>query len=335
MEAQSEATQKGKTDFCPEMTRKMGSMIDSAQKIAIISHRSPDGDTLGAALGLRQILRNRGKNVENICGDPIPTAFRYLPDSHLIFSDFSPKDFDLIIAVDAATAAQTGFDVRNPEIFSDTFPRLLNIDHHISNEFFGNENLIDAHASSTTIVLYKMAKVLGWQISPDAATALMNGLMTDTGSLQHSNATPEALRTAARFLALGADLARIRKNVFRTTPVPTLKLWGEVLQRVSIDSAGVVSSTVRESDFSKTGADPKDISGAVDYLNMIPEAQYSLLLTEREGRVKGSFRTQREDVNVSEIASRFGGGGHVKAAGFTRSGRLVVEQKFRIISATK
>lgn len=313
------------------MAEKMGAMIDAAQKIAILSHRSPDGDTLGAALGLRQVLQNQGKSITNICGDPIPTAFRYLPESHLIFSDFFPKNFDLIIAVDAATAAQTGFDKSNPEIFSDAFPKLINIDHHISNEFFGNENLVDASAASTTVVLYKMAKVLGWRISPDAATAFMNGLMTDTGSLQHSNATPETFRVAARFLALGADLAKIRKNVFQTTPVATLRLWGEVLQRVSIDSTGVVSSMVRESDFSKTGADHKDIAGAVDYLNMVPEAQYSLLLTEREGRVKGSFRTQRDDVNVSEIAGRFGGGGHVKAAGFTRQGRLVVEQKFRII----
>ncbi len=321
----------GKTIFCNEKGQKIGFLIASAHKIAIISHRSPDGDTLGAGLGLRQILKNQGKMVENICGDPIPIAFRYLPESDVFRPDFSPNDFDLIITVDAATAAQTGFDQTHPEIFAEGKPLLLNIDHHISNEFFGNENLIDADSASTTMIILKMAKLLGWRISPDAATALLNGLMTDTGSFQHSNTTPEVLRAAARFLSLGADLPKIRKNVFRTNPVSTLKLWGEVLQRTSLDSGGVVTSVVRESDFVKTGADPKDISGAVDYLNMVPTAKYSLLLTERSGKVKGSFRTQRDDVNVSEIAGQFGGGGHVKAAGFTRTGRLVVEQKFRIL----
>lgn len=331
MKSVQEEVKKGKTDFCPVMTQKIGKLIDAANAIAIISHRSPDGDTIGAGLGLRHILKKKGKTIVNICGDPIPTAFRYLPEAYEMRTDFDPFDFDLLIVVDAATSAQTGFHETKPEIFTSEIPELVNIDHHISNEFFGDENLVDAKAASTTIVLFKMAKLLGWHISPDAATCLMNGLMTDTGSLQHSNATPETFRAAAKFLALGADLVNIRKNVFHTTPVPTLRLWGEVMERISLDSTGVVTSVVRESDFAKTGADPKDIAGAINYLNMVPDAKYSLLLTERGGKVKGSFRTQRDDVNVSDIASRFGGGGHIKAAGFTHSGRLVVEQKFRII----
>ena len=111
-----------------------------------------------------------------------------------------------------------------------------------------------------------------------------------------------------------------------------MKLWGEILQRVEKDSNGVVTATVTEKDFYKTKADPKDASGAIDYLNMVPGARYALLLTERDGKVKGSFRTQRDDVNVSDIAGRLGGGGHIKAAGFTAPGHLQVERRFRIVT---
>jgi phosphoesterase RecJ-like protein len=197
---------------------------------------------------------------------------------------------------------------------------------------FGAVNLVDADACSTTAVIWKMCDQLGWKISPDAATCLLNGLMTDTGSLQHSNSTPEAFRIAAKLLAAGAELDKIRKYVFRSTPVPTLKLWGEILNRIDIDDNKIVTSTVYERDFEKTGADPKDIAGAIDYLNMIPEATYSMLLTDMNGKVKGSIRTQNDDVDASAIAGNFGGGGHVKAAGFTVPGKLHIERRFKIIS---
>lgn len=324
------AEEQGKI-FSEEISLQIGEMITAAQRIAIISHRSPDGDTSGSGLALREMLKDSGKYIENICVDELPSSFKYMPGVQYYVHDFNIQDFDLIVAVDAAAKHQTGFHEMKPELFEGTVP-FINIDHHISNQMFGTVNLVDAYACSTTAVLWKIFKVLKWPVSPDAATCLLNGLMTDTGSLQHSNSTPESFRIAAQILAAGADLPSIRKHVFRTTPLETMKLWGEVMQRIDIDNEGVVTSTVNEKDFVKTGADPKDASGAIDYLNMVPEAQYALLLTERGGVVKGSFRTQRDDVNVSDIAGKMGGGGHIKAAGFTASGKLQVERKFRVLS---
>jgi len=318
--------------FQESVAREIGAMIDSAQKIVLISHRNPDGDTSGSGLAMRLILEERGKQVTNVCVDPLPTSFRYMPNAALFEQEFSPVDFDLIITVDAAVKQQTGLHEILPELF-DGSVSLINIDHHISNTLFGTVNLVEADACSTTAVLWKMLDVLGWHVSSKAATCLLNGLMTDTGSLQHSNATPESFRIAARMLAAGANLQKIRKNVFQTTPLSTLRLWGRILNRMTMNDQGVVVSTVQEEDFAVTGADPKDTAGVIDYLNMVPRAKYSLLLTERKGVVKGSFRTQRDDVNVSDIAGNFGGGGHVKAAGFTKSGRLEVDPRFRIVSA--
>lgn len=320
--------------FDDRVADEIGQSISRSRRIALISHRSPDGDTLGAGLGMRAVLQKRGLEVTNVCVDPIPMSFRYLPGASFFERDFRPRDYDLIIAVDAAARHQTGMHETKPELFAGELP-LVNIDHHISNELFGTANLVESTAASTTIVLVKLFDHLGWPIGPDAATCLLNGLLTDTGSLQHSNATPEAFRMASRMLAAGADLGKIRKNVFATTPIPTLKLLGRILERVEINAEKIVTSTVSDHDFASTGADPKDASNAIDYLNMVPEAKYALLLTERAGKVKGSFRTQRDEVNVSEIAGRFGGGGHVKAAGFTVPGRLQVERRFRIIPESK
>jgi phosphoesterase RecJ-like protein len=320
--------------FSLDAVKKIEETIFRAKKIAIISHRSPDGDTIGSGLGLREILLRKGKYVKNICVDSIPTSFLYLPEASCFERSFVFDSFDLFITVDTAAKHQTGIEELYPKIFSGDVP-LINIDHHISNEMFGTVSLVDAMASSTTVLLWKMFRTLGWEVSSNMATCLLNGLMTDTGSFQHSSTSPESLRIAAKMLSAGADLGGIRKNVFRTTPVSTLKLWGEILNRVDINSENIVVSVVREIDFEKTGANQKDISGAIDYLNMVPEAEYSLLLTERDGKVKGSLRTQQDAVNVSDIAGNFGGGGHVRAAGFTVSGRLHMERRFTIISEQK
>ncbi len=320
--------------FDAQNAKHVGKMITAAQRIAIISHRGPDGDTTGSGLGLRDILKRQGKFVENICIDPIPVSFRFLPDVSLYKTDFDPRNFDVTIAVDAAARHQTGFHDIKPELFSGEFP-FINIDHHISNEQFGTVNFIDAEACSTTAVLYKLCEQMQWKISPHAATCLLNGILTDTGSLQHSNSTPESFRIAAKLLAAGADLQSIRKYVFQSTPVPTLRLWGRILERIEMNSQKIVSSTVTERDFLVTGADPKDASGAIDFLNMVPNAKYAMLLTERGGRVKGSLRTQQDDVNVSDIAGKFGGGGHIKAAGFSVPGQLQVERRFKIIKEQK
>lgn len=323
--------EKNPLTFCAQTAVHIGGMIHAAEKIAIISHRNPDGDTSGAGLGLRDVLLRMGKFVVNICADPLPTSFQYMPDASSYVQHIDPRQFDLVITVDAATKAQTGFYETCPELFSGEIP-LINIDHHVSNEIFGTLNLVVADACSTTAVLWEIFRVLGWSVSPDAATCLLNGVMTDTGSLQHSNTTPKTYRIAAKMLAAGASLHKIRQNVFKSTPVSTLKLWGRILDRMEIDHENVVVSSVSDEDFEKTGADPKDASGVIDYLNMVPQAKYALLLTDRAGRVKGSFRTHREDVNVSRIAGSFGGGGHVKAAGFSMPGQLKIEKRFRIIS---
>jgi phosphoesterase RecJ-like protein len=139
------------------------------------------------------------------------------------------------------------------------------------------------------------------------------------------------MRIAGRLLAKGANLGSISKEIFNTTKVSTMRLWGRVLRNITKTADGVTMSVVTKKDFSDTGADYSEMSGVVDYVNSVPNSEYSVILTEREGKVKGSLRTLREEVDVAEIAAGYGGGGHTKAAGFTIPGQLQKEIRYKVV----
>ena len=177
----NDSTPPASHSYNAEVAEEINRRITGANRIALISHRSPDGDTVGANLGLRQILLAQGKKVDSICVDPMPSAFRFLPGITKFKQELSPSSYDLIITVDAATAAQTGFDEQYPQLFGDN-SNLINLDHHISNTLFAGINLVAADEASSASLIWIMAQQLGWSVNSDAATCLLNGLMTDTGS---------------------------------------------------------------------------------------------------------------------------------------------------------
>ena len=307
--------------------QKIYEKIISAQKIGIISHQNPDGDCLGSQLGLAEFLISQEKKVKTFCCDPAPDSFCFLPGSEKIFNNLD-LNCDLLIFVDCGNIFQTGFaDVlKNNEIFS------INFDHHPDNPKFGDLNLVLPKFSSTTAILTKFFIDFDFLISPQVATCFLTGIFTDTGSFQHSNADSNSHRLAAKLLSRGANLEIIRQEVFKTKKISTLKLWGKVLSRAQFSSTDLaIFSIVKDLDFEKTKANPKDIGGAIDFLNMVPEANFSFLLTEKDGSVKGSFRARGEKTDVQKIAKFFGGGGHKKAAGFTIPGKLKREVRWKII----
>jgi len=160
---------------------------------------------------------------------------------------------------------------------------------------------------------------------------LQMGLYTDTGSLLHSNATSETFAESSFLLKKGSDLKAISKNIFQTKSIEKLKLWGRILSRISQNKEGVASSFVTHFDFQQTKAGLDDLTGVVDYLNAVPESLYSILLTERkDGKVKGSMRTLRNDIDLTKISKTFDGGGHKKASGFAIKGKLKTDCEWRI-----
>ncbi len=218
--------------------------------------------------------------------------------------------------------------------FDGSMPVLM-IDHHPTNPGFGTVNILIPEAASTCEIVVQLADALGWAIDTEIATCLLTGVYTDTGGLLHSNTTAGVYRTVARLLRAGARQQLIVSAVFRTADISTLRLWGRVLEKITVTDEGGAVSAVTEADFRATGADPSSLAGAIDYVNAVPGMRFSMVLSERDGKVKGSIRTLREDVDVAALAGKLQGGGHRKAAGFAVTGKLKPEVRWKVIEEEK
>lgn len=310
---------------------KAKELIFAAQNILIISHRNPDGDTIGSNLALRAALEKLGKNIVSSCVDDLPKNSVFLKGSEKFVQDFDLSVFDLIITVDCGGYKLVGFHTKKPEILSGKTP-VINIDHHQSNEYFGDINIVMTDAPAACSVVYQIINYFDWEITKDMATALLHGLYFDTGSFMHSNTDALTLRIASRLKTLGADHEACVKHQFNSSSLEQLRLWGYALSRASLNKKHAVVSTLTKEDFEKSNTSPGDISGLVNYLNYVPESKLSVLLTEdQDGNIKASMRTQGEEVDLSAIAELFGGGGHKKAAGFTIPGHITQKLVWEVV----
>ncbi len=233
--------------------------------------------------------------------------------------------YDLIVVVDTADMALLGsIYQQHVDLFSET--PILNVDHHISNTGYGQLRLIDPTCASATEVLYNwFSNNAQWKnlLTPDMATLLLTGLITDTRSFQNPNTTPRSLEVAAELLDLGARQQEIIQHVYKTKPLTTLKIWGRALNRIQMDpDARIVWSSVSKEDLDEMGASSKETAGILDELiSTIPDADVHVLFTEVEGGgLKASLRSSPA-IDVSKAAARtYGGGGHSRAAGLKVKG---------------
>lgn len=305
-----------------DIYKKIRSELEKSKNVLIISHKSPDPDTIGGAVALSNVINSFGVQTTLACIDPVPDNFNFLINSGDFVTEFVLKEFDFVIIVDAGAYHMTGFHTVYPSLFSKDV-RIINIDHHASNENFGCINLVDIASPSVTCVLFDM--FMSWEvpISTDIATALLAGVYSDTGCFMHANSTKQAFGIASSLMDLGANLSLIVKNLFRNNSVSSLRLWGRVLENSRISNGNVVVSVIKQSDFDKSGAQLEDLSGVVDYLGMVPKTKFSVLLNEdANGNVKGSLRSRCIDLDLSRIAGVFGGGGHRGASGFIVPGNI-------------
>lgn len=295
------------------------SLMD-AQRVLIMSHRNPDPDTLGSNLVLRKILERHDKKVTSACVDPLPPTCQFLPELRSFVTDFNPNEYDLFIAVDAGSIEQASFPTIYPEITKKNF---LNIDHHPSNNQYGTTNLVVDDAASTTIVILELLKIWNEEITPCIATLLLYGLYYDTGSFMHSNTDAKVYAAASELLSLGARQDLIIKNLYKSRTIEQLRLWGKALSNLELTENNIAVAGVTAEDLDECNATHSDLSGLIDYVSTVKGSHFATLLSnDEEGFIKGSFRTRRDDINVSDLAQNLGGGGHKKASGFTIKGRL-------------
>jgi len=318
------------TNISESDIEKAFQLIQTSTNIAIIPHRSPDGDAIGAALAVKFALRQIGKRPKTICIDPPPQNTKFLPETDQFLNELDLPQYELLIFVDCGAHYMSKFHEIHPNLFAET-RNTINIDHHGSNDMFAKVNLVEPHAASTTQILYTLFQKWGIKIDPNIATCLLTGIYFDTGSFKHNNTTPAVLKTASKLTSLGADFQSISKHLFKQTNVNKLKLWGKTLSNAKRNQRKIVSSAVKKNDYKESKTSSKDLEGVIDYLNAVPESKFCILLSEdQKGGVKASLRTQSEDTDLSKIAEVFGGGGHKMASGFRIPGKIKEEKHWTI-----
>ena len=247
-----------------------------------------------------------------------PKAGNFTPENVAI--EAGSYRYDLLIVLDTPVVDRLGslYD-DNTELFYET--PVVNIDHHPGNDYFGKVNWIDLTATSTAEVLVSLIESLAREtpiLDSEIATALLTGIISDTGSFQHANTTPKSFTVAAQLVAAGARQQEIIKHLFKTKPLSTLKLWGAILAGLKDESEyRFVWSKATAQDFIRFNAETTETGAVIDeLLKTVPNIDFALLLTEKNGAVNGSLRGTEQGKNVSEIAKLFGGGGHEMAAAF-------------------
>jgi phosphoesterase RecJ-like protein len=295
--------------------------IKNANKLALVSHPNPDGDTLGAAMAFAEYLQTLGKDVKIFCLTPVPDKFNFLKNIHLVSRDPGTfLDMDTITVLDCGDLRFAGV----AETIKDHPATIINIDHHATNEKYGHMNMVVVGAASTTEVVYNFFKLNNIRITPSMATALLTGLITDTDNFSNSATSYTSLTASSELLRLGANWTAIHHSLVQNKSIAILKLWGLILSRLTKkENSDMAYTYLTMKDLVEYGINDDDVEGISNFLNKLDGAKISLFIKETvDGKIKGSFRTTTDDVDVSVLAKKMGGGGHKKAAGFTTDGTI-------------
>ncbi|SJZ36514.1 phosphoesterase RecJ domain-containing protein [Cetobacterium ceti] len=291
--------------------------IKESNNIIISSHVGPDGDAIGAGLGLYLGLKKTfsDKKIDFILQDNVPKNLKFLKGTEEIkkFEEIKEKrEYDLALVVDAATLERIG---AVQEIIKDLF--IINIDHHISNPKYGDINLVK-NISSTSELMYGLLKEWNIKIDLEMGEAIYTGIVNDTGNFSHDNVTKKTFDIAGDLIESGVNNSKIAKDFYFSRSNIGIKLLGNAFENmVFIPEKKFTYYYLPYSLLEKLGGTKEDTEGLVEEINSSIDSEVSLFLRgEKDGKIKGSMRSKK-DVDVNKIASIFGGGGHIKAAGFT------------------
>ncbi len=301
-----------------ESIRRAAEVVASAGEVALACHVSPDGDALGSMLGLAHAARGAGKKVTGSFGSPFAVAVQYefLGLDPLVPPEDFPAEPEVMVVLDVASPDRLG-ELAGPASRAGT---LVVLDHHLTNPGFGHIAVVDPAAAATAQLVYHLLRRLAWPIDRRVATALLTGLVSDTGRFQYSSTDAAVLRIAARLVEAGARPDEIGQRVYEWLPFGYLQVSGAVLSRARLED-GLVWSVLYRADHARAGVGPEDLDLLIDGLRIAREAEVAVLLKETEDGWKVSLRS-RGAVDVGAVAAACGGGGHHNAAGFNTGGSL-------------
>jgi phosphoesterase RecJ-like protein len=290
-------------------------LLENAPSIAILTHTRPDGDAVSSLLALFLSLSELGRQVTAVLHDPLPPRFQSLPGADQIEHQLQ-GDEDLLIVVDCATPDRISLSEEERPSTVD-----INIDHHPTNPRFGKVNIVNPEAVSTTQVLYDMMLDLNFPITPDVASNLMAGLITDTIGFRTQNVGPQVFTMAAELLGMGIPYAEIYQNSLTEQSYSSVKYWGCGLGNLNREDS-LAWTHLSLQDRAAVGYQGNDDADLTNLLSAIEGVQVAVIFIEQQnGKVKVSFRS-KDGINVSVLAEKFGGGGHAAAAGAMLEGKL-------------
>ena len=296
--------------------------VRGARRVLAVSHENPDADTIGAAIAICLLVEAQGGTATAVCSDPVPPLYAFLAGTERFRQDPEPgADYDLLVLADCASEDRVGaVAARHPELFA-RLPRAT-VDHHASNSAPGEADWVDPASAATCELLTLLAVRLGVPLTTAdgaLAAALMAGIVMDTATFAHPNATPRTLAVSAALVAAGAPLSDISRRLYRTKPDAQLRLFGRVLDRLATSAdRRVIWSALLEADLEATGSISAHSEGIIDLLAQSEAAEVAMLFKEgRDGSTRLSVRTKAGGVDATALCGAWGGGGHLRAAGAT------------------
>ena len=307
--------------------------IVNANSVFLATHEVPDGDAIGSMIAVHLGLKAMGKKSVMYCKDPVPEIYKFLPESSKVTSSYNAGDrYDLALVLDCGDAKRVNDKINLHEVGA----KVVNIDHHPDNTKFGDINVIES-ISSVSQMIYELFKMMDVQITKEIAECLYTGIMTDTGNFRYDYTTADTFAVAEALARAGANISSIAMSIYETKTLSSIRILGAAMYRLENSESGKVAWTVLPKQLmTSLGAKSEDLTGLVDHIRSIKGVEVAILFREEDDGIKINFRSKFK-VNVSDIAKKLGGGGHIRASGAVLQGSLedvkekVLKEVFKVI----
>lgn len=293
----------------------------------LLGHKEPDGDCIGSLSGLYYLLQSQNKTVDMAVYEKIPLQYQLvtedIEEDILMYSeDIKLSEYDIVMVSDCSDLGRLGPARKTVENLLEKETTVINIDHHDDNSHFGNYNLVIPEAAATGEIIYDLAQEWRWKISRPAARALALAILSDTGFFRYSNTTTEVMEKVLKLMEMGVDIYRINRSLYGRKQPRVLKLQGKALASLKLASQGDIAYLqITREDYKSTNTIPQDKEGIVNYARDVEGVEVGILFSEEKDGIKVSFRSNNY-LPVNDIARKFGGGGHLRAAGCKVNGDL-------------
>lgn len=300
------------------LVQELKENIVNSNNIGIVGHVSPDGDCLGSGLSLYQGIKKIKENVSLVKNDDVPKYLDVLDGLEEMVTYSGDMNFDLLLIVDCSSIDRIG---KAEKIFK-LAKKTACIDHHNTNQYFADINIVDSLSSSTCQLVYEILYEMEIAYDKPMANNTLVGILTDTNRFMYQDASPRTLEIASKLLAFGIDKDKIMQGLYQSNTLESLKLTAHVINHAKFYYGNklAISTTLNE-DLVKLGASIEDLEGKIDLIRDIDTVELAITIREEKDSYKVSLRS-KNCIDVADLAMEFGGGGHTRAAGFSYIGKL-------------